>query len=80
MNFNLDLTRLASASIVGLLSFNNASAEQPLLEFYGLLDVAMGHQSKGLPPDANNTASIVPAVYANASNPRVASKIGRAHV
>lgn len=76
MNFNLDLTRLASASIVGLLSFNHASAEQPLLEFYGLLDVAMGHQSKGLPPDANNTASIVPAVYANASNPRVASSTG----
>jgi predicted porin len=76
MKFKIKATRWACGAMMGIMVCSVVSAQESLFKLYGLADVALGHQSKGLPPDANNTASIVPAVYANASNPRVGSNTG----
>ena len=59
---------LALGALVG-----SAYAEDKPFEFYGIIDVAVGNQSNGLPANANNGASIVSTVYSNAANPNVGS-------
>lgn len=55
---------------------NFSWANDGVFHFYGIFDIAYGHQSNGLPPNANNGASIVSTIFSNASNPNVGSHAG----
>ena len=51
-------------------------ADEAQLEIHGIADLAYGTQSNGLPPNANNGASIVSTVFANSANSQTGSHTG----
>jgi len=64
----IPFTLLTLGALVG-----SAYAEDKAFEFYGIVDVAVGTQSNGLPTNPNNGASIVSTVYPNSANQNVGS-------
>lgn len=47
---------------------NTAYAEDKPFQFYGILDIAAGHQSNGLPDNTNSGSSVIPTAYVSATN------------
>lgn len=52
---------------------NAAYAEDKVFQFYGILDIAAGYQSNGLPDNTNAGGSVIPSAYASSANPNVGS-------
>ena len=68
----IPLALLTLTALVG-----HAYAADNTIEFFGVVDVAIGSQSNGLASNANNGASIVSTVFANSANPNVGATTNR---
>jgi hypothetical protein len=62
--------------VLTILTPLSAFAEKNLFDFYGTLDLAVGHQSNGLPSNGNTGSSVVSSAYPNASNTHIGSQSG----
>lgn len=72
----IQVSKAAWVSSLLLLGSSHIWANESRFEIYGVADLAYGYQSNGLPPNANNGASIVSTVFSNSANPQVGAHTG----
>ena len=72
----ISLDKAAWISTLLLLGSSQLWANEGRLEMSEVADLTCGYQSNGLPPNANNGASIVSTVFSNSANPQVGAHTG----